>query len=98
MISNRTIAIFALLGLLVFLGGLAEAESRGVVPSHPAALSPPAATIQDAADPKPMYAGTRIEHDWIPMKDGTRLAVNLFLPANARPGDKFPVILESLPY
>jgi putative CocE/NonD family hydrolase len=45
-----------------------------------------------------MYAGTRVEHDWIPMKDGTRLAVNLFFPANAHPTDKFPVILEYLPY
>ena len=32
------------------------------------------------------------------MKDGVRLAVNLFMPESAKPGDKFPAILEYLPY
>src|SRR5271155_5473646 len=103
MTSARTIAISFALGLLVFLGGSSLAESRWAGPSEAAGasshLAPTAAAAQDAAaNPKPMYAGTRVEHDWIPMKDGTRLAVNLFFPANARPADKFPVILEYLPY
>ena len=32
------------------------------------------------------------------MKDGTRLAVNLYMPEGAKPGDKFPAILGYLPY
>ncbi|MGH9745144.1 MAG: CocE/NonD family hydrolase [Candidatus Acidiferrales bacterium] len=34
----------------------------------------------------------------IPMKDGVRLAVNLYMPEGAKPEEKFPVILEYLPY
>ncbi|MGA8222584.1 MAG: CocE/NonD family hydrolase [Candidatus Acidiferrales bacterium] len=32
------------------------------------------------------------------MKDGVRLAVNLYMPEGARPDEKFPAILEYLPY
>ncbi len=32
------------------------------------------------------------------MPDGVRLAVNLFMPVGAKPGEKFPAILEYLPY
>jgi putative CocE/NonD family hydrolase len=35
---------------------------------------------------------------WIPMKDGIRLAVNLYMPEGAKPVDEFPAILEYLPY
>ena len=34
----------------------------------------------------------------IPMKDGVRLAVNLYMPEGAKAADKFPAILEYLPY
>jgi len=34
----------------------------------------------------------------IPMKDGVHLAANLFMPEGAKPGEKFPAILEYLPY
>ena len=99
MTSSRKIAAAFGLGLLFFLGVLTAAESRSVGPSHIAASAPVVAAAQDAAgDPQPMYAGTRVEHDWIAMKDGTRLAVNLFFPANAKPADRFPAILEYLPY
>src|ERR1700722_19946471 len=81
--SNRTIAISVALALFAFLGTYAPAaESRWARASHAPAKAPLAGESQGAAgDPKPIYAGTRIEHDWIPMKDGTRLAVNLFFPA-----------------
>lgn len=36
--------------------------------------------------------------NWIPMKDGVRLAVNLYMPEGAKPDEKFPAILEYLPY
>lgn len=35
---------------------------------------------------------------WIPMEDGVRLAVSLFLPEGAEEGRAAPVVLEALPY
>ena len=46
----------------------------------------------------PLYSGVRIEQAWIPMSDGVRLSVNLFMPEGAKPSEKFPAILEYLPY
>jgi predicted acyl esterase len=43
-------------------------------------------------------ADVRIEKAWIPMKDGAHLAVNLFMAASLKPDEKFPAILEYLPY
>jgi putative CocE/NonD family hydrolase len=48
------------------------------------------------------YATMKKVQTWIPMKDGVRLAVNLYMPDGARPDGKsderFPAILEYLPY
>jgi uncharacterized protein len=38
-----------------------------------------------------------IEHTWIPLSDGTRLAARIWLPEDAE-GDPVPAILEYLPY
>ena|SRR6516165_5542850 len=54
------------------------------------------AEADDSATP-PLYA-VRIARAWIPMKDGVRLAVNLFLPVGAKPEETFPALLEYLPY
>lgn len=35
---------------------------------------------------------------WIPMKDGVRLSATLHVPAAQRMGEKFPAVLEYLPY
>ena len=35
---------------------------------------------------------------WIPMEDGVRLAVSLFLPEVVAAGGAAPVVLEALPY
>jgi len=35
---------------------------------------------------------------WIPMKDGVRLAATLYMPDGANPGERFPALLEYLPY
>jgi uncharacterized protein len=35
---------------------------------------------------------------WIPMEDGIRLAVSLFLPGSVAAGGAAPVVLEALPY
>lgn len=40
----------------------------------------------------------RTERVWIPMKDGTRLAATLFIPKALRADEKFPPLLEYLPY
>jgi putative CocE/NonD family hydrolase len=36
--------------------------------------------------------------DWIPMPDGIRLAVDLYRPTAAKKNERFPVLLEYLPY
>jgi uncharacterized protein len=39
-----------------------------------------------------------MEQAWISMKDGVRLAATLYMPDGAKPGEKFPALLEYLPY
>jgi len=48
--------------------------------------------------PSPPAYGVRMEQTWIPMKDGVRLAATLYRPEGAKPGEKFPALLEYLPY
>ncbi len=47
---------------------------------------------------QPTYATMKKVQMTIPMKDGVRLAVNLYMPEGAKAEDKFPAILEYLPY
>ena len=51
-----------------------------------------------AAPPSPPAYGVRLENTWIPMKDGIRLAATLYLPTGAKAGERFPALLEYLPY
>jgi uncharacterized protein len=52
-----------------------------------------------ASEPPSLPAyGVRMEQAWIPMKDGVRLAATLYMPDGAKPGEKFPALLEYLPY
>jgi hypothetical protein len=39
-----------------------------------------------------------MENVWIPMKDGVRLAATLYMPDGAKPDEKFPALLDYLPY
>jgi len=55
----------------------------------------PGAAAQTSSPPA---YGMHVEHTWIPMKDGVRLAANLFMPTGAKPGEKFPALLEYIPY
>ena len=48
--------------------------------------------------PSPPAYGVRMEKAWIPMKDGVRLAATLYMPDGAKAGEKFPALLEYLPY
>src|SRR6202161_1232222 len=51
-----------------------------------------------AEPPSPAIYGVRMENAWIPMKDGVRLAATLYMPDGAKARDKFPALLEYLPY
>ena len=57
-------------------------------------LSASAAVIPPSA---PAYE-VRLEKTWIPMKDGVRLSATLYHPATRRSGERFPALLEYLPY
>lgn len=48
--------------------------------------------------PSPPAYGVRMEQAWIPMKDGVRLSATLYMPDGAKANDKFPALLEYLPY
>lgn len=48
------------------------------------------------ASPTPY--GVRMVQQWIPMPDGIRLAATLYMPAGAKQDEKFPALLEYLPY
>jgi putative CocE/NonD family hydrolase len=45
----------------------------------------------------PIYQ-VKMQPAWIPMKYGVRLAATLYVPQGAKPGEKFPALLEYLPY
>jgi uncharacterized protein len=48
--------------------------------------------------PSPAAYGVRMQQAWIPMKDGVRLAATLYMPDGAKVDEKFPALLEYLPY
>jgi uncharacterized protein len=48
--------------------------------------------------PSPPRYGVRMVQAWIPMKDGVRLAATLYMPDGASPREKFPALLDYLPY
>ena len=51
-----------------------------------------------AAPASPPAYGVRLQHAWIPMQDGVRLAATLYMPDKSKPGERFPALLEYLPY
>lgn len=55
-------------------------------------------SAQAAVEPSPRRYGIALEHAWIPMTDGVRLSADLYVPDGAAPGERFPVLLEYLPY
>ena len=58
------------------------------------ALSVAAAAVPASA---PTY-GVEVKKTWIPMKDGVRLAATLYMPAGGAARERFPALLEYLPY
>jgi uncharacterized protein len=61
-------------------------------------MSAPFAMALAAMPPSPPTHGVRIENTWIPMSDGIRLAVTLYLPTTLAPRERYPALLEYLPY
>ncbi len=51
-----------------------------------------------AAPERPAAYGIEIRPDWIAMADGVRLSADVYHPTGGRAGEKFPVLLEYLPY
>ena len=48
--------------------------------------------------PSPPSYGVELKKSWIPMQDGVRLAVTLYMPAGLKAGVRVPALLEYLPY
>src|SRR6266702_8283123 len=51
-----------------------------------------------ALPPSAAAYDVHLEKTWIPLKDGVRLAVTLYMPAALKSGERFPALLEYLPY
>jgi uncharacterized protein len=57
-----------------------------------------AGRVSASEPPTPPTYGVRMVQTWIPMKDGVRLAATLYTPDGAKSTEKFPALLEYLPY
>jgi putative CocE/NonD family hydrolase len=57
-----------------------------------------AALALSHVEPSPPEYEIALSEAWIPMPDGVRLAADLFLPSGGGAGERFPVLLEYLPY
>jgi uncharacterized protein len=57
-----------------------------------------ACKVSASEPPTPPTYGVRMVQTWIPMKDGVRLAATLYTPDGAKATEKFPALLEYLPY
>jgi uncharacterized protein len=61
-------------------------------------MSAPFATAFAVVLPSAPTHGVRLENTWIPMSDGIRLAVTLYMPTKPKAGERYPALLEYLPY
>ena len=55
------------------------------------------ASSSTSPDVKAKYT-VRMVQELIPMPDGVHLSATLYMPENAKAGEKFPALLEYLPY
>ena len=58
----------------------------------------PAPADRPSLPASPPVFGVTMEEAWIPMPDGVRLAADVWLPKGAGGKERFPVLLEYLPY
>ena len=78
------------------LGALLLAAALAPAPAAPATV--PATPVAAVLPPSPPAYGVQLTQAWIPMRDGVRLAVTLYLPAGGKARERFPALLEYLPY
>jgi len=66
----------------------------------PLCLGLVALSVSAAASPKTSTSLRRVHmvQQWIPMSDGVRLSATLYMPDELKRGEKFPALLEYLPY
>jgi predicted acyl esterase len=65
--------------------------------AFPAWVSPKAMPLARGEVSPPVY-DFKTETTWLTMKDGVRLSATLYQPVPRNSGEKFPVLLEFLPY
>ena len=76
--------------LMAALTVLSLAATSGAAPPATGALA-------QGSISEPTYE-ISLQEAWIPMPDGVRLAADVFMPTGGEVGEKFPVLLEYLPY
>ena len=76
--------------LLAALAVLPLAATSGAAP-------PSTSSLAAGSVSQPTYE-IALQEAWIPMPDGVRLSADVFLPTGGEAGEKFPVLLEYLPY
>lgn len=59
---------------------------------------PLASRVYSTDAPSPPDYGIAMQEGWITMPDGVRLAADFYMPAGGADAEKFPVLLEYLPY
>jgi hypothetical protein len=77
----------------VFQGVRTLSRVIGILIMLTAALSAVGATIP----PSVATYGVHLQKAWIPVKEGVRLAVTLYMPAAHKSGERFPALLETCP-
>ena len=87
MLVRTSIACRTLLFALVF----------AVFPASERAFSNVSGDETATQDAAPRY-GMEMRETWIPMPDGKRLAADLYVPTGGAANERFPVLLEYLPY
>jgi len=73
-------------------------RAQGALLLLAALLAPAALSAAAALPPSPAAYGVQITKTWIPMRDGVRLAVTLYMPAGGKARERFPALFEYLPY
>jgi predicted acyl esterase len=61
-------------------------------------MSAPFAVALAAVPASAPTHSVRTQNTWIPMRDGIRLAVTLYMPIDLKRGERYPALLEYLPY
>jgi len=85
---------FLLFGLLLILLGLTVSTGY----AQPQAQQKVSAPGQYSGYTSPEYKSFTVTSQYITMRDGVRIAVDIYMPADGPARDKFPTVLVMLPY